>query len=104
MFFFQDFFQMLCLQRLRDQTRLLSQSLLRTISESMGNSSCGVSELELCRDESAALNFKLIAIASILASGVIGIAIPLFGKQRRLLKTDGNLFVAAKAFAAGVIL
>lgn len=83
-----------------DQT----ESLLRTISESMGNSSCGVSELELCRDESAALNFKLIAIASILASGVIGIAIPLFGKQRRLLKTDGNLFVAAKAFAAGVIL
>ena len=70
----------------------------------MGNSDCGVSELELCRDDSAAFHFKLIAIASILTSGVIGIAIPLFGSQRRFLKTDGNLFVAAKAFAAGVIL
>lgn len=70
----------------------------------MGNSSCGISEMELCRDDSAALHFKLVAIASILTSGVIGIAIPLLGKHRRFLKTDGNIFVAAKAFAAGVIL
>ncbi|KAL0558141.1 hypothetical protein IC582_006706 [Cucumis melo] len=104
MFFFEDLLQVLCIRGFQDKTRLLSESFIRTVSESMTNSACGVSEVELCRNDSAALHFKLIAIASILTAGVIGIAIPLFGKQRRFLKTDGNLFVAAKAFAAGVIL
>ncbi|RZC15108.1 Fe(2+) transport protein 3, chloroplastic [Glycine soja] len=67
----------------------------------MTNSSCGGAELELCRDESAALLLKFFAIASILLAGMAGIAIPLVRKH---LRTDGNLFVAAKAFAAGVIL
>jgi len=70
----------------------------------MANESCGGSELETCRDESAALDLKLVAIASILIAGVVGIAIPLVGKNRRFLRTDSNIFVAAKAFAAGVIL
>ncbi|KHN32210.1 Zinc transporter 4, chloroplastic [Glycine soja] len=42
----------------------------------MTNSSCGGAELELCRDESAALVLKFVAIASILLSGMAGIAIP----------------------------
>uniref|UniRef100_A0A803NG10 Uncharacterized protein n=1 Tax=Cannabis sativa TaxID=3483 RepID=A0A803NG10_CANSA len=70
----------------------------------MANSTCQSGESDICRDESAALGLKLIAIASILIAGVGGIAIPLIGKHRRLLRTDGSLFVAAKAFAAGVIL
>ncbi|OIW21032.1 hypothetical protein TanjilG_28258 [Lupinus angustifolius] len=70
----------------------------------MINSSCGSSELDLCRDESMAFLLKFVAMASILISGICGIAIPLFGKHRRFFSTDGNLFVAAKAFAAGVIL
>ncbi|KAK6912821.1 Zinc/iron permease, partial [Dillenia turbinata] len=71
----------------------------------MSNTSCGESELEAsCRDESEASVLKFIAIASILTAGIIGIAIPLVGKKRKFLKTDGNLFYAAKAFAAGVIL
>ncbi|OMO66944.1 Zinc/iron permease [Corchorus capsularis] len=70
----------------------------------MTNSSCQSSELEACRDEAAALKLKFIAIASILLAGVAGIAIPLIGKHRKFLRTDGSLFVAAKAFAAGVIL
>ncbi|PPS15633.1 hypothetical protein GOBAR_AA04956 [Gossypium barbadense] len=70
----------------------------------MSNTSCQSSELEICRDESAALKLKLIAIASILLAGVAGVAIPLIGKHRKFLRTDGSLFVAAKAFAAGVIL
>lgn len=70
----------------------------------MTNVSCKSSELEACRDDSAALILKFIAIASILLAGVVGIAIPLIGKHRRFLRTDGSLFVAAKAFAAGVIL
>lgn len=60
--------------------------------------------LEACRDDAAALKLKMIAIASILLAGVAGVAIPLIGKHRRFLRTDGSLFVAAKAFAAGVIL
>ncbi|EXB66864.1 Zinc transporter 4 [Morus notabilis] len=70
----------------------------------MANTSCQSAELEVCRDESAARVLKFVAIASILLSGVAGVAIPLIGKHRRFLRTDGCLFVAAKAFAAGVIL
>ncbi|XVE53897.1 hypothetical protein DITRI_Ditri03aG0038900 [Diplodiscus trichospermus] len=70
----------------------------------MSNTNCQSSELELCRDEGAAFKLKFIAIASILLAGVAGIAIPLIGRHRKFLRTDGSLFVAAKAFAAGVIL
>ncbi|XP_061374884.1 zinc transporter 4, chloroplastic isoform X2 [Gastrolobium bilobum] len=70
----------------------------------MTNSTCGGTESELCRDESAAFVLKFVAIASILLAGMAGIAIPLIGKHCRFLSTDGNLFVATKAFAAGVIL
>lgn len=70
----------------------------------MTSSRCGGGDIELCRNDSAAFVLKLVAIASILLSGMTGIAIPLVGKQRRFLRTDGSLFVAAKAFAAGVIL
>ncbi|KAK7360244.1 hypothetical protein VNO77_02227 [Canavalia gladiata] len=40
----------------------------------------------------------------ILLSGMAGIAIPLIEKHHHFLRSDSNLFVAAKAFAAGVIL
>lgn len=77
---------------------------MRAISQSIATTSCGETDLEACRDESAALTLKFIAIAAILIAGVSGVAIPLVGKKRRFLRTDGNLFFAAKAFAAGVIL
>lgn len=70
----------------------------------MTNSTCGGADSDSCRDESAAFVLKFAAMASILLAGMAGIAIPLIGKHRRYLRTDGNLFVAAKAFAAGVIL
>ncbi|XP_028807025.1 zinc transporter 4, chloroplastic isoform X2 [Neltuma alba] len=70
----------------------------------MTNSSCGGTDFELCRDDSAAFVLKFVAIASILIAGMTGVALPLFGKYRCNLRTDGSLFVAAKAFAAGVIL
>ncbi|KAL0394166.1 UNVERIFIED_CONTAM: Fe(2+) transport protein 3, chloroplastic [Sesamum latifolium] len=72
----------------------------------MSNVACGAhdEEIEGCRDDSYALILKLIAIAAILIAGVCGVAIPLVGKKRRFLRTDSNLFVTAKAFAAGVIL
>ncbi|KAL6212294.1 hypothetical protein ACLB2K_017515 [Fragaria x ananassa] len=68
------------------------------------SAACETAESDSCRDESTALNLKFVAIASILLAGVVGIAIPLIGKNRRFLRTDGSLFVGAKAFAAGVIL
>ncbi|KAK6273861.1 hypothetical protein POUND7_010944 [Theobroma cacao] len=104
MFFIEEIWPLLHLNRFGSKTRLFSESLLGTVTDSMTNTSCQSSELEGCRDESAALKLKLIAIASILLAGVAGIAIPLIGKHRKFLRTDGSLFVAAKAFAAGVIL
>ncbi|XP_047307120.1 zinc transporter 4, chloroplastic isoform X2 [Impatiens glandulifera] len=77
------------------------------LSNSFTNVSCGSSsELysETCRDESAALILKMVAIASILIAGIAGISLPLVGRKSRFLGTDSNLFVVAKAFAGGVIL
>ncbi|CDY44832.1 BnaCnng11880D [Brassica napus] len=65
---------------------------------------CNASESDPCRDDSAAFLLKLVAIASILLSGAAGVSVPLIGRNRRFLQTDGSLFVTAKAFAAGVIL
>lgn len=80
---------------------------MQSLSVSMSNISCrgrDSGEIETCRDNSAALVLKMVAIAAILTAGVVGVAIPLVGKKRRFLRPDSNLFVAAKAFAAGVIL
>ncbi|KAL7608241.1 zinc transporter 4, chloroplastic [Lactuca sativa] len=71
----------------------------------MSTSSCsGSPELEACRDEKTALILKIVAIASIFLAGTLGSAVPLVGKNWRLLKTDSSFFFAIKAFAAGVIL
>lgn len=79
---------------------------MQNVSHSMSNGACDAhdEEAEGCRDDAYALILKLIAIATILVMGVCGVAIPLVGKKCRFLRTDSNLFVAAKAFAAGVIL
>ncbi|XP_022731841.1 zinc transporter 4, chloroplastic-like [Durio zibethinus] len=104
MFLIEDIWPLLCLDRFGSKTRLFSESLFQTIADSMSNTSCESSDLEVCRDESAALKLKLIGIASILLAGVAGIAIPFIGRHRKFLHTEGSLFFAAKAFAAGVIL
>lgn len=81
-------------------------SLMQHLSESMSTHTCGgdAADAEGCRDEKAALILKVVAVASILITGIVGVAIPLVGKNRCFLRTDSNLFFAAKAFAAGVIL
>ncbi|KAF5726160.1 fe(2+) transport protein 3 chloroplastic-like [Tripterygium wilfordii] len=105
MFFFEDLWELLYLDHLGSRTRDISGEFLQSFSHSMNtNNNCTSSGLEFCRDDSAALTLKLIAIVSILIAGVSGISIPLVGRHCRFLKTDGNLFIAAKAFAAGVIL
>ncbi|RRT49327.1 hypothetical protein B296_00037888 [Ensete ventricosum] len=71
----------------------------------MAATSCATDDAaEECRDGEAALRLKVAAIAAILVAGAVGVAIPLVGRKQRLLRTDGGLFVCAKAFAAGVIL
>uniref|UniRef100_A0ACD5TPY0 Uncharacterized protein n=1 Tax=Avena sativa TaxID=4498 RepID=A0ACD5TPY0_AVESA len=57
-----------------------------------------------CRDDAALLRLKWVAMAAILVSGVIGVGLPLVGRKRRAVRTGSAVFVAAKAFAAGVIL
>ncbi|KAJ7958357.1 Zinc transporter 4 [Quillaja saponaria] len=104
MFFIEDLWQLFCLQGFAEKPRRFSESVFRSLLDSMTNSTCGGGELENCRDDAAAFVLKFVAIASILLAGVTGVAIPLVGKHRRFLRTDGSLFVAAKAFAAGVIL
>ncbi|KAL2524474.1 Zinc transporter 7 [Abeliophyllum distichum] len=57
-----------------------------------------------CHNKSQALNLKLIAIASILTTSVIGVCLPIFSRAVPALKPDTDLFVLVKAFASGVIL
>ncbi|AES86413.1 ZIP metal ion transporter family protein [Medicago truncatula] len=57
-----------------------------------------------CQDELAAFLLEIVAIASVLVAGIVGISIPLILNHFRYLRTNGNLFVAMKAFAEGVIL
>ncbi|KAI3468129.1 hypothetical protein Pfo_024792 [Paulownia fortunei] len=106
MSFPEDLLPVLWFGKFGERIRVYSDSFLQNISQSMSNVTCGThgEEFDGCRDDSYALILKLIAIAAILIAGVCGVAIPLVGKKRRFLRTDSNLFVAAKAFAAGVIL
>ncbi|CAL9118127.1 unnamed protein product [Musa acuminata var. zebrina] len=100
-FLMQAFDILVCLTRFREQ---LSYFSVR-VSESMAATSCAaVDAAEECRDGEEALRLKVAAIAAILVAGTVGVAIPLVGRKQRLLRTDGGLFVCAKAFAAGVIL
>ncbi|PAN34075.1 hypothetical protein PAHAL_6G068100 [Panicum hallii] len=66
---------------------------------------CGGKAAEI-REEDArgALRLKLIAVASILASGATGALVPVLGRSAPALRPDGDVFFAVKAFAAGVIL
>ncbi|GAB2283775.1 Fe(2+) transport protein 3, chloroplastic [Dionaea muscipula] len=97
-------FPLLFVDPFSEQLNMLSDTIWRHLSVVMSNASCNSRVVEACRDESVAMMLKIVAIGAILIAGIAGITIPLFGKNRRFLRTDGNLFVAAKAFAAGVIL
>ncbi|KAF8390871.1 hypothetical protein HHK36_023170 [Tetracentron sinense] len=56
------------------------------------------------RNKSEALKFKLVAIASILVAGAIGVCLPILGKKIPALRPEKDIFFVIKAFAAGVIL
>ncbi|KAF7112940.1 hypothetical protein RHSIM_RhsimUnG0176600 [Rhododendron simsii] len=61
-------------------------------------------ETEEGNDKVQALKYKLIAIASILFAGAIGVSLPILGKIFPALSPENDFFYVVKAFAAGVIL
>lgn len=65
---------------------------------------CNCAEDAAGRDKSAALRLKLVAVASILAAGGLGVLIPILGRWVAVLHPEGDAFFIIKAFAAGVIL
>lgn len=77
---------------------------MNILEAQIGAMNCGSGEDLACRDTELAKHLKGAAIASILALGALGVATPLLGKRVKYLKSDGNFFFMAKAFAAGVIL
>lgn len=95
------------LSSLRHKARLFTETLVQQAAAAMPASGCSYVDgggEDACRDDESAFRLKMIAIGTILVSGVFGVALPLVGRKRRFLRTDGSLFVLAKAFAAGVIL
>ncbi|KAI3779251.1 hypothetical protein L2E82_08880 [Cichorium intybus] len=57
-----------------------------------------------CHDKSKALELKLIGIASILVTSIIGVSLPLVTRSVPALSPDRSLFIIIKAFASGIIL
>jgi zinc transporter 1/2/3 len=55
-------------------------------------------------DKARALTLKIVAIFCILVASSVGCAIPSLGRRFPALRPDTDLFIAVKAFAAGVIL
>ncbi|KAE9455569.1 hypothetical protein C3L33_12559, partial [Rhododendron williamsianum] len=58
---------------------------------------------EAGNDRVQALKYKLIAIASILLAGAVGVSLPTLGKIFPALSPENDFFFVVKAFAAGVI-
>ncbi|XP_059629581.1 fe(2+) transport protein 1-like [Cornus florida] len=79
-----------------------SQTLGESETESRGE--CGSKSSGGCEDKAKSLVLKLIAIASILVTSMMGVCLPLFSRGVQALKPDRDLFILVKAFASGVIL
>lgn len=67
-------------------------------------SGCDAGGSFTCRNKESAIRLKIGAIVAILTASALGVALPLLGRNFKYLRTDGNYFFVAKAFAAGVIL
>ncbi|KAK4348064.1 hypothetical protein RND71_034403 [Anisodus tanguticus] len=68
------------------------------------SSECTCDEDSEDRNKTEALKYKLVAVASILLAGGIGVSIPILGKIIPAFHPENNVFFLIKAFAAGVIL
>lgn len=67
-------------------------------------SECTCDSEEEESNKSEALKYKLVAIASILVAGAVGVCLPILSKVVPSLRPDRDGFFIVKAFAAGVIL
>ncbi|XP_071722126.1 probable zinc transporter 10 [Rutidosis leptorrhynchoides] len=76
---------------------LTTQSVSSECELEETSNSCNINKEE-------SLKLKLIAIAIILASSVIGVCIPLFTRSIPALNPDKQLFIVIKTFASGIIL
>lgn len=65
---------------------------------------CNVAKNGSRADKDRALKYKLVAIASILFAGGVGVCLPVLGKVVPVLRPERDVFFVIKAFAAGVIL
>ncbi|KAM0050209.1 putative zinc/iron permease [Helianthus debilis subsp. tardiflorus] len=65
---------------------------------------CTCEPEQISGDKSKALHYKLIAIASILTAGGVGVTLPFLGKIFPALGPEKDGFFVVKTFAAGVIL
>nr|XP_043624290.1 zinc transporter 5-like [Erigeron canadensis] len=65
---------------------------------------CTCETEEIAGNKNKALEFKLIALVSILIAGCIGVSLPFAGKVVPALRPEKYSFFVVKAFAAGVIL
>ncbi|KAJ3693829.1 hypothetical protein LUZ60_009309 [Juncus effusus] len=95
---------MFVLTRIRGQLQLFSETASASLSSTACKTSIGESPSATCHSTSSALDLKLLAISIILITGILGVSIPLLGRKRRVLRTDGQFFILSKAVAAGVIL
>ncbi|XP_076901336.1 fe(2+) transport protein 1-like [Bidens hawaiensis] len=57
-----------------------------------------------CHNKTRSLKLKLIAIAAILVTSMLGVSLPILSRSVPALQPDTKLFVLIKAFASGVIL
>ncbi|PWA53161.1 Zinc/iron permease [Artemisia annua] len=78
--------------------------LLSTLITTKVFADCTCEPVQPTGDKNKALKFKLIALASILISGSIGVSIPFAGKIFPALRPEKDGYFVVKAFAAGVIL
>ncbi|CAH2038859.1 unnamed protein product [Thlaspi arvense] len=74
------------------------------VAVSAGESKCECSHEKDKENTAGARKYKIAAIPSVLAAGVIGVLFPLLGKFVPSLRPETNFFFVTKAFAAGVIL
>ncbi|KAF7140948.1 hypothetical protein RHSIM_Rhsim06G0243600 [Rhododendron simsii] len=69
-----------------------------------GHCTCDIQAQHQHKSRSESLTYKLIAIASILIAGTVGVGLPQFGRKFEALRPESDIFFMVKAFAAGVIL
>ncbi|KAI3731974.1 hypothetical protein L1987_63168 [Smallanthus sonchifolius] len=89
---------------MKHQNPIFVAFLLSTLVTTDVLADCTCEPQQISGDKSKALKYKLIAVASILTAGGIGVSLPFAGKIFPALRPEKDGFFVVKTFAAGVIL